>query len=79
MSSPPPKAGQDALLDLTVGTVTLRNLPCGIVEGRSGAAPPPFDAQVRVRFVAIAPRHEALLSRYVAEIQLEMLRKGIRE
>jgi hypothetical protein len=79
MSSPPPKAGQEALLDLAVGRVTLRNLPCDIVEGRSGATPPPFDAQVRVRFVAMPPRHEALLSRHVAEIQLEMLRKGIRE
>jgi hypothetical protein len=80
MGSPSPEIGQTALLDLALDHAdVLCNLFCAVVDARAGVSPPPFDTQVHLQFVSPPPKHEARLSRYVANIQREMLKKGIRE
>lgn len=77
--SPPPRPQDVAILDLALGPGdVLRHLMCEVVEGRPGRTPPPLDTQVRVRFSGLSRKEESRISRYVAQVQREMLKKGIK-
>ncbi len=79
VGGPAPRGGQRVLLDLALerGRV-LRDLTCVVVDSCEEVAPPPLDAQLRVRFHDLPPKSEAQLARTVNQAQLEMLQRGIR-
>ncbi|MEW6487874.1 MAG: PilZ domain-containing protein [Thermodesulfobacteriota bacterium] len=77
----PPQAAPPtaALLDLALGPgETLRNLPGQVVESRPEPDGGEFPLRVRLRFDPLGGAVEARLSRYVTQVQRELLQKGIR-
>lgn len=77
----PPEAAPPtaALLDLALGPgETLRNLPGRLVESRPDTDGGEFPIRVRLRFDPLGGAVEARLSRYVTQVQRELLQKGIR-
>ena len=73
------RAGHKAVLDIAlVPGEILRCLPCEVVEAYRVEAPPPFQFEVRLRFTYISGPTEAHLSRYIAQVQRELIQKGIK-
>lgn len=68
-----------ALLDLALGPgETLRNIPGRVLESRPEPGGGEFSLRVRLRFDPLGGAVEARLSRFVTQVQRELLRKGIR-
>jgi hypothetical protein len=68
-----------ALLDLALGPgETLRNLPGIVVESCADPGGEDFGVRIRLRFDPLGGAVEARLSRYVTQLQRELLQKGIR-
>lgn len=80
LASPVPRPGERALLHLALEPAeTVRNIPCVVVQGQSGALARPLDALLRLRFSGLPAPVEGRLGRYLARAQLEQLKRGVRQ
>ncbi|MDF1555051.1 MAG: PilZ domain-containing protein [Deferrisomatales bacterium] len=79
-AAPPPRAGQTAILDIALapGDV-LRNVAGTVVQGGSGGGLPEFGAYARLRFHPMPRTAEARLARLISQVQLQTLRRGVRD
>lgn len=76
---PAPGARTCFLLDLALEPgERLCNLSGRVLEILHGSGPAPLHAQLRLRFDRPAGATEARLSRHLAQVQVELLKKGIR-
>lgn len=80
VTAPPEAAPRTAaLLDLALGPgETLRNLPGRVVESRAKPDAGELGIHMRLRFDPLGGAVEARLARYVAQVQRDLLQKGIR-
>lgn len=79
VASPAAAPGGAALLHVALDAdEVIRNIPCEVLQSRVGTFPGPFDALVRVRFTSLPAPLEGKLGRFIARVQLEDLRRGIR-
>ncbi len=76
---PAPAARTGVLLDLALEPGDrLCNLSGRVLEILPGSGPAPLHTQVRLRFDRLTGATEARLSRYLAQVQVEFLKKGVR-
>lgn len=78
-TAPEPAPHTAALLDLALGPgETLRNLPGRVIECRREPEGGDFGLRMRLRFDPLGGAAEARLSKHVAQVQRDLLQKGIR-
>ena len=77
--SPAPHAGTHCALVIRLSEDDPQMLlPCRVIHSFPGRNPPPMDTLMRLAFHKISARQESTLFRYINQVQLEMLKKGLR-